>query len=220
MTTDNPSKEAPGGSAPDAAGGGQGNHEPKPNGDGGSDKKPVAYESFQKLLDEKKALGRKYEDLEAKLNALTAEKQGAEREALEKAGNFEALYKQEKERASKLEADYTGLKSEFLTRAKTQAVLSKIQGSVHSDYWGYIPVDDVVFNPEANTFDETSIARAAQKFEKSHARLIDRPTPPGMPSEAPKGQGSPMSLEAWKKLPLNEQKQHQAAVYAAHFGKK
>jgi phage-related minor tail protein len=167
----------------------------------------VAYESYQKLLGEKKARDR---ELEAARKAL-ADREAADREAetkrLQEQNEFKKLYEAEKARAEKADLELKEHTEQVQAHRKLSAFLDAIEGKLDRKYWTLIDLDNIKVDPATGLPDETSVAQAAKVFSVDHSRLIDKGDPLSLPNDAARGASNKkLKYEDWVKLPIAEKK--------------
>jgi hypothetical protein len=178
-----------------------------PSGDEPSKEKgTVAYETYQKVLAEKKARDARLKDAEVKIAAFEKAQQLAEEAKLQEQGQFKTLLENEKALRIQREEELTGLKTGLANSIKRQTLEEKLGGKLKkSEYAAFIPFDRITMD-ENMRVDEASVTEVAEFFAKEHKELIDfrtqGATPPGTaPKSSPK-----LSYDSWLKLPLKEQK--------------
>lgn len=171
------------------------------------EKGTVAYETHQKLLAEKKARDVRLKEVEEKLSAFEKAQLEAEEAKLRDQGEFKSLLDKEKALRMQKEDELNSLKTGLQNSIKRQALEEKLGGKLKkSEYAAFIPFESIVMDTETMKVDEGSLNEVSETFAKSYKELFDfggkGSTPPGT---APKS-STPLSYEAWRKLPLKEQK--------------
>lgn len=172
----------------------------------------VSRDAYERLMNQHKNATLRLKQLEGKLS----EKESAElkeyEQKLMKSGDVQKLIqiKDEKiesltKQTMELQQGYTQLQSTLQSAAKTQAVLSRLPGSLlHNEYMAFIDTDKVVVNPETGDIDGDSVDVVVNEFVKKHSHLIKtdpRVLPNGTPKPAQK-----LSYAEWTKLPLKERR--------------
>ncbi len=191
-------------------GGAGGDPDPDPE----KEKGPVKYETYQKVLDEKKARDKKLADIEAELKSIKDAKANEEREAAEKKGDVQKLLELERKRAKDLEDELNNVKGVVSRGSKLSAVLDKISGNVDSRYFGLLneSLDKVVIDPSTGLPDENSAALVAQEFEANYPDVIKKGSNVKLPNDASRGGNNNLSYEQWAKLPYAERKKRMKDV--------
>lgn len=175
----------------------------------------VKYETYSRVLGEKKKIQEQMKDMAAKLAEFEAAQRATEEADMKKRGDYEKLLNQEREAKKAIEDQLKAREAQITNSLKLDAVLKALDGQVESQYWGLIDVDGIPVDPETNTPDELSVKKYAEQFAQKYQRVIVRPNQSRMPNDAAQGAGKAMTYEEWKKLPLKEMKQHYAAVFEA-----
>lgn len=187
------------GGADQNAGGNSGeNQDPK------EQKDVVKYETYKKVLDEKKRRDGELDELKKRLNTLEAEKAEKEKKEAEAKGDLQKLLELERQEKAKARQELDEIKGTLASGSKLKAVLDSINGKVDEQYWKLLDLDKVVIDPNTGLPDQTSVQAAAKEFETNYALVIKKPTSAKLPNDAPQGGGGKLTYEAWLKLPLKE----------------
>jgi hypothetical protein len=195
--------QAPGGGDQQVPGG---NADDKPNDNknapddegGDASKGKVSYETYSRVLDEKKALKKKVDEFEKG-------KRDAEEAKLAEQGNFKKLLEQREDELKSLKTENDGLKSTITGSRKMNAFLNAVTGEIPKQYLGLIDLEQIALDPQTGKPDEASVKKAARDFEKSYPDVVKRKDPNRLPDDAPKGgAGQLLSYDAWLKLPDSE----------------
>lgn len=182
----------------------------QPGGEGaaaGGEKKPdsVAYDSYLKLLDEKKKV-------QAKLDEYAEKEKKAKEDKLRENNEWKTILETREKELGETKAALQAKVEAETKQAKLNAVLSRIAGKIENDYQILIPIDSVVVNPATGAIDEASAEKVAKDFEAKHARVIQRANGKPTNQEAPRG-NSTLSYEEWTKLPAKEMKARYSEVF-------
>lgn len=184
-----------------AAGGGENPGGSKDDKETKDDK--VAYDTYKKVLDEKKAMQKRLEDLDAK------SKSDKDAELKQKEQYKELLLEREKE----LEDTKTKLAAkdqETQNYQRMASFLKNVQGEVPQQYWGLIELDKIIID-DSGKIDEGSVKKAVKDFEKNFPEVIKK-AGAKMPNDAPSGGGGILTLAEWQKLPYDEKRKRQKDV--------
>lgn len=163
-------------------------------------KDKVAYETYRKVIAEKKRFQERAEQLEA---------QNAEREKkeLEAKGEYQKLLELAKADAEAAKSKLTQIESERQTAKKASALLKALENGLPEKFYGFLPMDEVVVDPDTGEVNQLSVAKAAEEFRKNYPELLIKPNGPRLPNDAPKGNGMGMiTAEDYAKLPFDEMK--------------
>ena len=166
----------------------------------------VAYETYARLLDQRKKDQDKLEKVAKELEAFkTAEKERAD-EALRQKEDWKTLVSQKEEELKTVKSELTGIKTSLQDGSKINAVLNQLQGKVSEAYFQLFDLSKVAMNPDTGTVDEASAQRYAMEFTQKYPELIKNPSNAKMPNDAAKGSGGKLTRDEWLKLPLKEKK--------------
>jgi hypothetical protein len=149
----------------------------------------VSYETYKKVLDQRKADRDKARELQEQLDALKAEKESAEAARLSEQKRFEELYQKEKTKAEQLAGQIKDMTTQQVERAKTSALKDAL-GVSKAEYLKFADLSLITLT-EDGTPDPESVKAAANKFRESYPELIPAKSGSKIPGEAPKDGGLP-----------------------------
>jgi hypothetical protein len=179
----------------------------------------VSYESYQKLLKEKKSRDEELAKLRKEAEDRLAQERAAQEQALKDKENWKelaALREQEKtqaeQKAAQALAETQAIKSQLANNVKRRALLDAVSGVVPEQYSALLPIDEIVMNPETGRPDPASVQAVAMKFQKTYPHIIEKRGGPRLPAEAARGTGAALTYEEWLKLPTKEMKARAAEV--------
>jgi hypothetical protein len=158
----------------------------------------VAYDTYKKAVDEAKAA-------KAKVAEFEKAKRESEEAALKEQGNYKKILEEREKELKETREKLSGTEKKISDSRKMNAFLGSIAGDVPKQYWSLIDLDDVAVDPETGMPDESSVKRAADKFEKEYGEVIKKPSKGKLPNDAPKGGSAKLTYDAWLKLPVKEQ---------------
>lgn len=172
-------------------------------------KDAVAYETYKRLVAQRKADQEKLKAQEErlkKLDEIEAEKQRLEEDKLKTDGNWKALLESREEKLKTLEEELNQTKSkveqyntQFVEAAKLQALTDALGGTLkHPSYFNLVDTDKILTNPETGEIDGESVKKYASSFLQEHKELIAF-SKPKMPDGAPKPTGT-LSYDEWTQL--------------------
>jgi hypothetical protein len=124
----------------------------------------VSYASHQKLLDEKKGLAKKLEDLES------AAKQ-REEEVLKQNENWKQLAENRTAELAKIKSDFEGLNRQITDSKKFSAFFKEINGQVPEQYWNLVDVEKIPLDESGNP-DPVGVKNLAREFETTYKEVI------------------------------------------------
>jgi hypothetical protein len=163
-------------------------------------KETVAYETHRKLLDEKKKL-------QAKLEQIETDRKSAEEAELTRKGEIQKLLDMERKRAQDLELKVKAQDEERLQARKLSAIVKGLSVPVDQKWYSVLGghLDDVILN-EAGEIEQMSVTSVVENLKKEWPEMLKKPSA-GMPNGAPQGNGAAtISYDDWKKLPLKDMK--------------
>jgi dsDNA-specific endonuclease/ATPase MutS2 len=161
-------------------------------------KDSVAYDTYKKAVDEAKAA-------KAKVAEFEKAKREAEESKLKQDGEYKKLLEQREQELEEERKGRKDLETKINESRKLNAFLNAVSGEVPKQYWSLIDLENVAVDPETGMPDESSVKRAAEKFEKEYADVIKKPSKSKLPNDAPKGGAGKLSYDSWLKLPLKDQ---------------
>lgn len=171
---------------------GEANQEPVAN-EGKND--VVAYESYQKVLNEKKNVQAKMSEIEKQYNEMLAAQKAQEEAKLNEQGEYQKLVELKDQKIKELESkmneafqEKSMVKKDLEDTWKLQAFYQKLNGNVkRNEYLSFVDLDSIVIDPETRQVDETSVENVVSKFMENHGDLVQVRKPASLPSDAPKG---------------------------------
>jgi len=176
-----------------------------------SSKNTVAYETHQKLLNEKKRAAEELRVARETLNRLEAEKREQEEKALREKEDFKKLFeardnelKTEKEKRAQIENQINDSK-------KMRSFLQNVGSPVDERYWNLIDLDKIQLDPNTGKPDESMVKSYADEFKKTYWEVLN-PATGRIPNDAPGRDKSGLTYEEWLKLPYNEKKKRQSEI--------
>jgi hypothetical protein len=187
---------------------------PQASGQSGSSPDPetekkdaVAYDTYRKVLGEKKKADDKLSEQQKQIEELSAKIKEREEAELKAKGEIEKLLKIREEELAKEREKSSTLQGNIQKGLKLDAVLNSLSGKLDPKYWHLLhsKLDDVVIDPTNGNADPASAQKVAQIFEQNYPEIITKASGVKIPNGAAQGTGS-LTLEEWKKLPAKEMK--------------
>lgn len=161
-------------------------------------KETVAYDTYKKAVDEAKAA-------KAKVAEFEKAKREAEEAKLKQDGEYKKLLDQREIELKETKEKLSGTEKKISEGRKLNAFLGALTGEIPKQYWPLIDLEEVAMDPTTGIPDESSVKRAAEKFEAQYSDVIKKPSSSKLPNEAAKGAKTKLTYDAWLKLPLKEQ---------------
>ena len=172
----------------------------------------VQYQTYQKVLGEKKKMQEQLGSVQKQLDELLAAQKQAEEQKLAENQEFKKLLDLRTQELEKTSNELNSMRAQHANAQKLDAFLGALGGRVDRKYWGLIDLDQVVLDPESGQVDEMSVTKLVESFRAEHGRLIDTPNSKKLPNEFPKGVQQP---GGFRDLSLKEQ-MAKAAEYIAN----
>ncbi len=177
-------------------------------------KKQVAYETFSKLLDEKKILAKKHDDLQRQLDDI-------QKKTLEKENDWKGLFeleRKEKETIHNSLLEKESVLKEYgereITAKKFSAFKEKLGTDIDKRYFSLIDLDEVIINPDTGKVEETSAIQAAKKFAETYPEVVKPRVGSRGAFEGQYGSttGAAITYEHWLTLSANEKKKQYSNI--------
>jgi hypothetical protein len=194
-------EQPPGGSADEKSD----NLKDDDSGDAPPAKGTVAYETYQKAIDEAKAAKKKVAEFEK-------QKREAEETKLKQDGEYKKLLDQRDEELKTEREKNQKLNGSIENSRKMSAFLGAASGEIPKQYWPLIDLEQIAVDPESGQPDEASIKKAVKSFEAEYPDVVKRKTSGKLPQDNARGAGGKLSYDSWLALPLDEQKKRMKDV--------
>jgi len=210
--------DSPSGTPDDSSG----NDQSKGKDDENKQPDKVAYETYQKTLNQEKNLRDKNKEqssaidtLNTELEKLKADKVTEEEAELLKAGDKDKIIESRDQKIKDLEEkigkqgdDLTTISGALANKWKMEAVEQFLPGKLmSSEFEGFLKLDDVVVDPETKQIDQETAQQVANTFMEKYAYLVDTKNAKNLRGDAASG-NTPYSLEKWANEPLKEMKEN------------
>lgn len=172
---------------------------PSPEGSEG-EAKTISYETYRKLLSEKK-------NLQSENEKLKGESTERERRELESKEEYKKLYESSKTENEELKNKVKSHEERWQDALKLNAFNSALGDTkkIEPKYYGFIDTSKILIDPETNKVDAVSVQKEVDRVTRDYPELIKSTIKGNMPNNAPSSGGF-LTLEQWKNLPLKEQK--------------
>lgn len=153
-------------------------------------KDTVAYETYKKVMGEKKRDQERLRDTEAKLNEVLGTLKQREEDDLRKKEDYKKLLELKAEEATTFKSKYEQVMEERRTASKLTALLEVLPGKVDKKYWDKLPYDQIIQDDESGEIDELSLAKARDLFVAEYPEIIRTAKGPELPSKSPQSAAS------------------------------
>lgn len=197
----------------------------KPSGSDGdvaindSSQDSVKYETYKKVLAEKKK-----RDEELKLVAdenaiLKREKKEREENELKAKEDYKKLLELRDKELNETKEKYNGLNSSIQESVKFNSFLESLPGQLDKKYWRMVDTSEIVIDPNTNEPDPSSIKRVAEKFQAEFGELIQTPGKAKLPNNASTGPIAAINDETWSKMSPADKKKNLSQYHAYNMAK-
>jgi len=177
-------------------------------------KDTVAYESFQKALNEKKLAQANVLEMQSKLDAYEKTQKELEETKLNEKGEYKKLVElreqelnETKLKLQESEDKSKGYKENLQDTWKLQAFYEELPGQIkRHEYLNFVDLESIVVDPETRQVDKASIQNVVSKFMEEHADLVKTRQFNGLPGDASNSTARKLDIESWKSLSLKDKK--------------
>lgn len=162
-------------------------------------KETVSYDTHRKLLDEKKKI-------QAKLEQIETERKTKEEAELAQKGELQKLLDLRTKEAGELREKLQREEARKLQAKKLSAIVKGLGSPVEEKWYGVLSnhIDDVVYNPDSDEIEQMSVTTVVENLKKTWPEMLKRPAA-GMPNSAPRGNdAATIARDEWLKLPSKE----------------
>lgn len=172
----------------------------------------VSYDSYKKVLDQRKADQAKARELEMKLNELLAEKKANEDAVLKEKEDWKTLFTKKEEELNSYQAQMQAMETSVQETLKLQAFRNHVGDLANPKYANLIDLNSIKMD-ENGQVDLESLNEYGKHFKEEHGSLFKASKPSNtISSNAPRGSiptssdNKPKSsrelIEAWKSQQL------------------
>jgi len=170
----------------------------------------VAYSTYKRVLDQRKADSSKLKTVEEELNALRAEKASSEEAKLAEQGQFKELLEAEKLKSEELQRSLNDHNSRSIARNKEEALRKELGPLKNDEYLKFADVESISMDADGN-IDLESVKQSALKFRDNYPDLLKSESS-GLPNNAPSDGPPGLTYQKWLTLSSKEQKARQSEV--------
>lgn len=149
----------------------------------------VSYETFNKLLAQRKKDREKLTNYEKQLEELSGWKKSLEEQESVKKGEYEKILSTYKTENETLKSKLSEVQKSIVDGQKYQSFIDKLPGRLdRSEYLQFVNVEEIAIDPETGVVDEATVQSAVDKFVKNYGKLITPTNTKSLPSHAQIGQ--------------------------------
>lgn len=165
------------------------------------DKKTVDYETYKRVLDQKKNRDRELAEIK--------EKQAANEKAkmLEKE-QYKKLYEETSDKLKDVEGKFGELTKTRIDDFKEAAFLQMLPSDlIKNEYMAHADMSDIIFDETTGSLNKDSVKSVVDKFVKNHSYLLIKKDNNQLPNDAPgNNKKGSLTYDQWLKLPYKEKK--------------
>lgn len=175
----------------------------------------VSYDTFQRLLSQRKSDQEELARIKAEHQSLLASKKSEEEAKLSQSGEYKKLLEIREQRIKEIEDEkqewvkkYQDSEERMHSIKKYAAFNSKLPAPLaHADYYSLVDFNQIAIDPETGAVDESSVEKLVSNFVKVHGTRCLRTGNTKMPNEASTGSAK-IDYQDWLKMPWKEQKKY------------
>lgn len=146
-------------------------------------KDTVSYETFNKLLAQRKKDREKLTNYEKQLEELSGWKKQIEEQESVKKGEYEKILSTYKTENETLKGKLSEVQKSIVDGQKYQSFIDKLPGRLdRSEYLQFVNVEEIAIDPETGVVDEATVQGAVDKFVKNYGKLITPTNTKSLPS--------------------------------------
>ena len=158
----------------------------------------VGYDTYKRVLDQKKSVDAKNKSMLDELTALKAEKASAEEAKLIEDGEIQKLLDVEKKRTQELQSSIDSNVAREIRRSKEEALRKELGPLRKEEYLQFANAESIVME-EDGSINLESVKAVASQFKEGYADLMQSSTI-GLPNSAPKDGAKGLTRAKWLKL--------------------
>ena len=147
----------------------------------------VAYDTYRKVLSEKKKRDDEVRMLSERLSALESEKKAKIEAELREKEDYKKLVEMREAELNDYKTKFQEAQEREANLVKLDAFFSKLNGKVRREYWDKIDLGRIAYDPESGAIDNSSLQVAVEEFKKNYPEIITAKSEAvNMPATAPK----------------------------------
>ena len=161
--------------------------------------------AFMAIKEEKKALAAKLAEAQAQLEKLNSEARAKQEETLKQQGEYKRLWEEEQKSKAELSEKLKKKEEKELALRKIDVVMQELGVPLaKADYWNFMDLSKIPVDEATQDIDRNIAKQVASDFMRDFPELLAK-KPGKMPNDAPSS-AKELSLEDWKKLPLDQKR--------------
>lgn len=146
-------------------------------------KQAVSYETFDKLLNQRKKDREKLDTYEKQLQELSGWKKQVEESESIKKGEYEKILTTYKTENETLKGKLSEVQRSIVDGQKYNAFLDKLPGRLdRNEFLQFVDIDKIAIDPETGVVDEKTVQATVDNFVKNYGKLITATNSKSLPS--------------------------------------
>lgn len=151
-------------------------------------KDSVAYDTYRKVLSEKKKRDEQLSSIQAELESLRAQQKEREEAELKDQNRWKELYESLHQENSQLKSSLSEKDQRWESAIKLDSFYRALNGRViDSKYAGFIDTSKILLDPETGEVDQTTVQREVERIQKEYPEIIKGGQAKSLPAQAPQG---------------------------------
>lgn len=172
----------------------------------------VKYDTYRKVLSEKKKRDEQLREMQEQLAAFQSREKERTESELQEQNKWKELADLRTEELTKAQAEIASMRGSQQQAMKLDAFLGSLETQLPKQYWGLVNLDAIKLNPDTSEVDEMSVASAVETFRKTYPEILTKKSNANLPTTAPSGTAAATRGEAdFKNLPAAERNKILAA---------
>ena len=135
--------------------------------DQSTSKDTVQYDTYKKVLAEKKRVQEQNASIQQQLDQLLMDQKTAEESKMVENQEYKKLLDLKAEELTKTVSELTSMRSAQANAVKLDAFLNAIGGKVDRKYWGLVDLESIVVDPSTGLVEEMSVTKLVETFAKN-----------------------------------------------------
>ena len=168
----------------------------------------VKYDTYRKVLGEKKSLQSKFELAQKELEDFRAKQKQLEEQELQENNKWKEYAERKEQEAQEALQRVKDYEYREVSSRKLDRILNGVGAPIDSKYWALIDVESVKYDAETGEFDETSLNSEIQRIKEQMPEIISRKKDASFDPSAPSKNGmGKLTVEEFARLSKAEKKE-------------
>ena len=175
----------------------------------------VAYDSYRRLLGEKKKEQEEKLKLSRELKELRDEKKSREESSLKEQNDWKSLAERRGEELVEKENYIKGVAQDRANAKKLDSFLEAVGSKIDRKFWGLIGLDKILINPDTGDVDEMTVTKQVEAWKKEYPETLGyRGSTAKLPTDSPKPEGVTLDYNTWTSMSAKDMKKNYQKVRA------